>query len=128
MRWRIYPFHNTLVSLTSHSTITKTSTFSSYYSNMRLIQEKQELGIDDDSKIWVISGISLKGPLRPLKAKSTDIGDGEITSPTTRRSIARRLVCPPAPKKAKPSLMCRIDGIEFFSVPEDLESVFVGRG
>lgn len=81
----------------------------------------------DNSEIWVIAGISLRAPLRPKKAKTNEKGDEEIVTSTPTKK-GGRIVCPPAPKKARPSLMCRMDGVEFFSVPEDLESVFVRRG
>ena len=92
-------------------------------------QEKHEVEVSDNSEIWVITGISLLGPLRPAKAKMTEKGDEEtmmMTTPT-KKGGGGRLVCPPAPKKARPSLMCRLEGVEFFRVPEDLESVFVQR-
>ena len=94
-------------------------------------QEKNEVEVADNSEIWVIAGISLRGPLRPVKAKMTEKGDEEtammMVTPM-KKGGGGRLVCPPAPKKAKPSLMCRLEGVEFFNVPEDLESVFVRRG
>jgi len=92
------------------------------------VQEKHEVEVADNSEIWVIAGISRRGPLKPVKAKPTEKDDEETMMMTPIKKGERRLVCPRAPKKAKPSLVCRLEGVEFFSVPEDLESVFVQRG
>ncbi|XP_020263159.1 cyclin-dependent protein kinase inhibitor SMR6 [Asparagus officinalis] len=92
-------------------------------------QEKEQVieMNNNNSEIWVIAGISLRAPLRPMKAKAVEKRD-EDRVPATPVKNSRKSVCPPAPKKAKPSLVCRLDEVQFFSVPEDLASVFVPQG
>ncbi|KAI3467570.1 hypothetical protein Pfo_024233 [Paulownia fortunei] len=85
-----------------------------------------------DSEKWVIAGIALRSPLKPIFTKPVEKRDAEeecSTTPTSAESrIPSRLPCPPAPKKRKPaSSRCHYGGvIEFFN-PPDLETIFVRR-
>ncbi|KAG6759022.1 hypothetical protein POTOM_035486 [Populus tomentosa] len=75
-------------------------------------------GLDlDGSKRWVIAGIPLRAPLKPI---STNPVEKEInedddqsnctaasTTPTSEEArIPSRLVCPPAPRKRKATFKC----------------------
>lgn len=90
-----------------------------------------------EGRIWMIAGISLRAPLKPIKTRkisgrdsSEEVEDIKLDietmkTPTEREArIPEEQHCPPAPKKMKPSLRCCLDGIQFFSVP-DLESMFI---
>lgn len=89
---------------------------------------------DKDVDMWVIAGVPLRAPLKPIftNTDSKDAGDGEeqCTTPTgDSAKIATRVSCPPPPpRKRKQSLKFRYGGVrEFFTPPHDLESVFVRR-
>ncbi|XP_057751401.1 cyclin-dependent protein kinase inhibitor SMR6-like [Arachis stenosperma] len=105
-------------------------------------------GFDSDhsNRKWVIAGISLRAPLKPINTTTLDIdrdqkeeeaetgAEAEDECTTTPTSVESRiptiLTCPPAPKKKrKPSSKCnnfRGVGVirEFFN-PPDLETVFI---
>ncbi|KAI3452685.1 hypothetical protein Pfo_009349 [Paulownia fortunei] len=86
-----------------------------------------------DSEKWVISGIALRSPLKPVLTKPLEKKDAEedcSTTPTSVESrISSRLACPPAPKKRKPasSRSCHYGGVREFFNPPDLETIFIRR-
>ncbi|PIM98191.1 hypothetical protein CDL12_17428 [Handroanthus impetiginosus] len=87
-----------------------------------------------DSEKWVISGIALRSPLKPIFTKSVEKRDFEeeefSTTPTSAESrIPRKLPCPPAPKKRKPagSSRCHYSGVREFFNPPDLDTIFIRR-
>ncbi|KAH8495336.1 hypothetical protein POPTR_010G045200v4 [Populus trichocarpa] len=97
-------------------------------------------GLDlDGGKRWVIAGIPLRAPLKPI---STNPVEKEInedddqsncttasTTPTSEEArIPSRLVCPPAPRKRKATFKCNYtSGVREFFTPPDLETLFVQR-
>ncbi|KAJ1422829.1 cyclin-dependent protein kinase inhibitor SMR6-like [Sesbania bispinosa] len=95
-----------------------------------------EGGIDSDSnRKWVIAGIALRAPLKPIytipvveKEQKEEVETEECSStPTSEESrIPTTFTCPPAPKKRKTSLKCNYRRVvrEFFT-PPDLETVFI---
>ncbi|TKY58686.1 hypothetical protein E2542_SST15755 [Spatholobus suberectus] len=95
-----------------------------------------EGGFDsDNNRKWVIAGIALRGPLKPIytipvekEQKEQEVETEECsTTPTSVESkIPTPFTCPPAPRKPKPSLKCNYRGVvrEFFT-PPDLETVFI---
>ncbi|XVF02527.1 hypothetical protein REPUB_Repub04eG0182900 [Reevesia pubescens] len=93
-------------------------------------------GLESEGKKWVIAGISLRAPLKPIytnpvdqkdKASSDDEGDGSCsTTPTGEEArIPTKMTCPPAPRKRKPSLKCNYGSVREFFTPPDLETVFI---
>ncbi|XVF85038.1 hypothetical protein PTKIN_Ptkin17bG0086500 [Pterospermum kingtungense] len=95
-------------------------------------------GLESEGKKWVIAGISLRAPLKPLyttnrpveqdREISDDQGDGEScsTTPTGEEAkIPTIFTCPPAPRKRKPSLKCNYGSVREFFTPPDLETVFI---
>ncbi|RDX81748.1 Cyclin-dependent protein kinase inhibitor SMR6, partial [Mucuna pruriens] len=99
-----------------------------------------EGGFDsDNNKKWVIAGIALRAPLKPIytipveKEQKEEVETEECpnsTTPTTVESkIPTPFTCPPAPRKRKPSFKCTYRGVvrEFFT-PPDLETVFIFLG
>lgn len=109
--------------------------------------EKTQLegGLESENRKWVIAGIALRGPLKPIytipavekvaEQQEEDQGDmmeeEECYSSTTPKGeearIPTTLTCPPAPRKQKPSLKCnyRGGGAREFFTPPDLETVFI---
>ncbi|OVA20633.1 hypothetical protein BVC80_1065g192 [Macleaya cordata] len=90
-------------------------------------------GKESEGKKWVVAGIPLRTPLRPISTNKMEEEDdfeeqGRSTTPTAEEArISERLPCPPAPRKRRPSLKCqRNDAKEFFNPPE-LESVFMSH-
>ncbi|GMH31122.1 hypothetical protein Nepgr_032965 [Nepenthes gracilis] len=88
-----------------------------------------------ESEKWVIAGIELRAPLKPIFTAAVMDGDGEEYCSTTPTSddlrIPANLPCPPAPRKRKPKpnpSWCNFNGVakEFFT-PPDLETVFILR-
>ncbi|KAK7361635.1 hypothetical protein VNO77_03706 [Canavalia gladiata] len=91
---------------------------------------------ENNNRKWVIAGIALRAPLKPIytipvvekEQKVEELETEECsTTPTTMESkIPTPFTCPPAPRKRKPSLKCKYRGVvrEFFT-PPDLESVFI---
>lgn len=89
-----------------------------------------------EGKKWVISGISLRAPMKPISISSSAVADKEDdihqdqwpTTPTSASvRIPKVLLCPPAPKKRKPSLKFSYGGAREFFSPPDLETVFIQR-
>ncbi|KAG6390074.1 hypothetical protein SASPL_151553 [Salvia splendens] len=91
--------------------------------------KKLELAKESDAKKWVIAGIAIRAPLKPVSTKPRDGGgeDGEeSTTPTARESrIPEKSACPAPPRKRRPASACQV-AREFF-IPPDLESVFIRR-
>ncbi|KAJ1399512.1 cyclin-dependent protein kinase inhibitor SMR6 [Sesbania bispinosa] len=99
-----------------------------------------EGGLESETRKWVIAGITLRSPLKPIytipveKTEQVEGGDMEeecSTSTTPKGEEARiptTLTCPPPPRKRKSSLKCNYRGgggaREFFT-PPDLETVFI---
>ncbi|KAK6252489.1 hypothetical protein QUC31_014209 [Theobroma cacao] len=90
-------------------------------------------GLESEGKKWVIAGISLRAPLKPIYTNPVE-KDKEIsgetdecsTTPTGEEArIPTILTCPPAPRKRKPSLKCNYGSVREFFTPPDLESVFI---
>ncbi|XP_059633681.1 cyclin-dependent protein kinase inhibitor SMR8-like [Cornus florida] len=90
----------------------------------------------EGGKKWVIAGIPLRTPLKPIFTKPVvdrerDVKEDEecSTTPTAVESrIPARLPCPPAPRKRKPSSRCHYStGVKEFFTPPDLETVFILR-
>ncbi|RID65895.1 hypothetical protein BRARA_D01067 [Brassica rapa] len=94
-------------------------------------------GLDSDGKKWVIAGIGIRASLKPVKTKlrapetEAEVEEEEecSTTPTAKEAkIPEKLKCPPAPRKRRPALKCRSNAvIEFFTPPDDLETVFIRR-
>ncbi|XWS22637.1 hypothetical protein CRYUN_Cryun29cG0053400 [Craigia yunnanensis] len=91
-------------------------------------------GLESEGKKWVIAGISLRAPLKPIYTnpvekdkESDDQGDESCsTTPTGEEArITTMLMCPPAPRKRKPSLKCNYGSVSEFFTPPDLETVFI---
>ncbi|KAJ9176340.1 hypothetical protein P3X46_011661 [Hevea brasiliensis] len=89
-------------------------------------------GLELDSKKWVIAGIPLRAPLKPIftnpveKESETDECSTTTTTPTSEDArIPTRLTCPPAPKKRKATLKCSYSGVREFFTPPDLETVYI---
>lgn len=114
------------------------------------ISEKPHLEgaiFDTDDREWVIAGISLRPPLKPIYTIPSSVDGGDnggvdtdecCTTPTSEESkIPTTFTCPPAPKKRKPSPSnfssnnnLRRGGTrrshQFYN-PPDLETVFLRR-
>ncbi|KAF5741091.1 hypothetical protein HS088_TW10G00086 [Tripterygium wilfordii] len=96
--------------------------------------EKNQVGggLELEDKKWVIAGIPLRAPLKQIYTNpmETERESGECSTTTTptgeEARIPSRLVCPPPPRKKKPSLKCNYGVREFFT-PPDLETVFIRR-
>ncbi|XP_022735266.1 cyclin-dependent protein kinase inhibitor SMR6-like [Durio zibethinus] len=93
-------------------------------------------GLESDGKKWVIAGISLRAPLKPIctnppveKDKESDDHQGDESCSTTPTGEGARiqtiLTCPPAPRKRKPTLKCNYGSVREFFTPPDLETVFI---
>ncbi|OWM71508.1 cyclin-dependent protein kinase inhibitor SMR6 [Punica granatum] len=87
--------------------------------------------LEPEGKRWVIAGISIRAPLKPvntkLRLKEGEEEDEEpcSTTPTSRESrIPEKLPCPPAPRKRRPPSKCHLNGAREFFAPPDLETVF----
>ncbi|KAK7407229.1 hypothetical protein VNO78_08955 [Psophocarpus tetragonolobus] len=96
--------------------------------------EKPQVEETDSSRKWVIAGISLRAPLKPIYTTTTTVETEEeeqdeecSTTPKGEESkIPTTLKCPPAPRKRKPSLKCYyLGGAREFFTPPDLETVFI---
>ncbi|KAL9325346.1 hypothetical protein ACSQ67_005991 [Phaseolus vulgaris] len=94
-----------------------------------------EGGFDSDTnRKWVIAGIALRAPLKPIytvpveKEQKEEVDTEEhSTTPTTVESkIPTPFTCPPPPRKPKSSFKCNYHGVvrELFT-PPDLETVFI---
>lgn len=111
-------------------------------------------GIEPEVKKWVIAGIPLRSPLKPIftkeapNQKEIEEEENSWSTPTSKESrIPSRLACPPPPcrKKPKPkpkpkppsgsSSSCEYcmgnssSGVirEFFTPPHDFENLFTRR-
>ncbi|KAJ9169489.1 hypothetical protein P3X46_017676 [Hevea brasiliensis] len=89
-------------------------------------------GLELDAKKWVIAGIPLRAPLKPIFTnpveKESESSDecSTATTPTSEDArIPTRLACPLAPKKRKATLKCNYSGVREFFTPPDLETVFI---
>ncbi|XP_073017167.1 cyclin-dependent protein kinase inhibitor SMR6-like [Primulina eburnea] len=83
-----------------------------------------------DGKKWVIAGIAVRAPLKPISTKSKEENGDEdgacSTTPTAREhKIPKKLSCPPAPRKRRPASTFHFNGVREFFNPPDLESVFM---
>ncbi|CAE5962738.1 unnamed protein product [Arabidopsis arenosa] len=94
-----------------------------------------KFGETTERKKWVITGTSLRSPMKPPVSLSSSAVSGtedEDLCPSTPTAASVRIPtvfpCPPAPKKPKLSLKFSYDvgAREFFS-PPDLETVFIYR-
>ncbi|KAM2334057.1 hypothetical protein ACFXTH_011653 [Malus domestica] len=96
-------------------------------------QPLDHMGFDSDpKKTWVVAGIPLRAPLKPLYTNPVEQDDGEecSTTPTAEESrIPAILTCPPAPRKRKAGAAskCKFNGVREFFTPPDLETVFIRR-
>ncbi|KAK4426127.1 Cyclin-dependent protein kinase inhibitor SMR6 [Sesamum alatum] len=87
-----------------------------------------EVGKESEAKKWVIAGIAIMAPLKPVSTKAREECEDEdsSTTPTARESrIPEKLKCPPAPRKRRPASTCHFNGVREFFNPPDLESVFI---
>ncbi|KAI3976231.1 hypothetical protein MKX01_019177 [Papaver californicum] len=90
----------------------------------------------EGNKKWVVAGILVRSPLKAINTnKKIEDGDDEeqgcsATTPTSveTRINSERLLCPPAPRKRRPSLKFHSNNkaMDFFNPPE-LESIFVSH-
>ncbi|KAL1531609.1 cyclin-dependent protein kinase inhibitor SMR6-like [Salvia divinorum] len=91
--------------------------------------KKLEPAKESEGKKWVIAGIAIRAPLKPVSTKPRHGGgdeEEESTTPTARESrIPEKSACPAPPRKRRPPSACQV-AREFFS-PPDLESVFIRR-
>ena len=100
-----------------------------------------ELGLDSDPQKWVIAGISLRAPLKPIYTnpvaeitqENHDVEEEEeeeecgSTTPTASEArIPTRLTCPPPLRKRK-TAASKCNYVREFFTPPDLESVFIRR-
>ncbi|KVH92796.1 cyclin-dependent protein kinase inhibitor SMR6-like [Cynara cardunculus var. scolymus] len=83
-----------------------------------------------EGKKWMIAGITLRAPLKPISTKISNEEDDETsnsgsTTPTSNQSrIPEVLPCPPPPRKRRPVSTCHNNGNrEFFTSP-DIDSFF----
>lgn len=89
-------------------------------------------GLESEGKKWVIAGISVRTSLKPINTKSRgkeseDDGDEEVcsTTPTAKETrIPEISMCPPAPRKRRPSKRYFYGAREFFT-PPDLDTIFI---
>jgi hypothetical protein len=95
------------------------------------------MDVDREGKIWVLAGIQLPSPLKPIKIKPNQLSakdqEEELQlellqlTPREKNSIlSKGLVCPPTPRKPRSAHKCSFTELEFFDVPE-LETVFTHR-
>ncbi|KAJ8773641.1 hypothetical protein K2173_005887 [Erythroxylum novogranatense] len=86
-------------------------------------------GVEFDGQKWVIAGIALRAPLKPIYTSSVEKeSESEecTTTPTGEEAIiSSRLTCPPAPRKRKATLKRNCSGAREFFTPPDLETVFI---
>ncbi|KAI3761912.1 hypothetical protein L1987_52335 [Smallanthus sonchifolius] len=98
---------------------------------MGFSKKNQADGDSKDGKRWMIAGITLHAPLKPVCAKNSngDDGDGTESGSTTPTSSGLRVVeCPPPPRKLRPVSTCHVNGgggrnREFYTSP-DIDSFF----
>ncbi|KAK7252404.1 hypothetical protein RIF29_36324 [Crotalaria pallida] len=105
--------------------------------NMGFSEKPQVVEESDNNRKWVIHGMALRAPLKPIytiPSEKTEREEEEeecsSTTPTGEEArVPATLICPPAPKKRKSSLKCNYlrgggSAREFFT-PPDLETVFI---
>lgn len=99
---------------------------------MGLFSEKLQVdgSLESENKKWVISGIQLRAPLKPVNTspvrKERDEEGEECSTPTYEEArIPTTLTCPPPPRKRKASSRCKYSGVMEFFNPPDLETVFI---
>ncbi|PIN10117.1 hypothetical protein CDL12_17298 [Handroanthus impetiginosus] len=87
---------------------------------------------ESEMKTWLIAGIAIRAPLKPISTKAREAReeneeeDAGSTTPTAREAkIPEKLVCPPPPRKRRPTSTCHFNGVREFFNPPDLESVFI---
>ncbi|PIA51739.1 hypothetical protein AQUCO_01100543v1 [Aquilegia coerulea] len=92
--------------------------------------------VETEGKKWVVAGISLRTPLKPISTNKIERGSNSSseedelisTTPTAEEmKIPEKLPCPPPPRKRRPSLKCNLNGAREFFNPPDLETVFTFR-
>ncbi|XP_065873457.1 cyclin-dependent protein kinase inhibitor SMR6-like [Euphorbia lathyris] len=92
-------------------------------------KHQSESGLEFDGKKWVIAGIPLRAPLKPIYTNPVEKSEIEECSTTPTNSEARipvRKLPPPAPKKRKATLKCNYSSsVREFFTPPDLETVFM---
>ncbi|KAL1564232.1 cyclin-dependent kinase inhibitor SMR3-like protein [Salvia divinorum] len=87
-----------------------------------------ETGKDSEAKKWVIAGIAIRAPLKPISIKPRDdcSDDEGGATPTARESrIPEKLPCPRPPRKRRPVSTCHFNGAREFFNPPELESIFM---
>ncbi|MED6217659.1 hypothetical protein PIB30_019792 [Stylosanthes scabra] len=113
------------------------------------IKEGGGLDSDNNNRKWVIAGIALRAPLKPIftvipvdqkekeqqeheEHEKQQEGFSTSTTPTGEEArLPTTFKCPPAPRKRKPSLKCNYlgggdgGGAREFFTPPDLETVFI---
>ncbi|KAF3337533.1 hypothetical protein FCM35_KLT18120 [Carex littledalei] len=93
--------------------------------------------VDKEGKIWVLAGIQLPSPLKPIKIKPNQLSEKDEEeevqlellqlTPQEKNSMpSKGLVCPPTPRKPTAARKCSFAEFEFFNVPV-LETVFTRR-
>ncbi|KAJ4757377.1 cyclin-dependent kinase inhibitor [Rhynchospora pubera] len=92
--------------------------------------------VNKEGKIWVLAGIQLPSPLKPIKIKANQLGEKDedeeqlelqqLTPQEENFMLSKGLVCPPTPRKPRTTRKCSFAELEFFNVPE-LETVFTRR-
>ncbi|KAK7366837.1 hypothetical protein VNO80_08836 [Phaseolus coccineus] len=93
--------------------------------------EKPQVEESDSTRKWVIAGISLRAPLKPIYTTTTvekeeEEEDCSTTPKGEEAKIPTTSKCPPAPRKRKPSLKCNyLGGAREFFTPPDIETVFI---
>ncbi|KAL8193533.1 hypothetical protein R6Q57_026668 [Mikania cordata] len=98
------------------------------FSNFDMGFTKKHQGDGDsmEGKKWVISGIAMCAPLKPVSTKNAngEFDDGSTTPTMEGLRIPEKIQCPPPPRKRRPVSNChRKKDIEFFTSPE-LDSFF----
>ncbi|KAL7100622.1 hypothetical protein ACP275_08G008000 [Erythranthe tilingii] len=91
-------------------------------------KHQAEMNKESEAKKWLIAGIPIRAPLKPISTKpcTEEDEDSRSTTPTARESqIPAKFSCPPAPRKRRPTLTCHFNGVREFFNPPDLESVFI---
>ncbi|KAK6928389.1 hypothetical protein RJ641_006980 [Dillenia turbinata] len=130
--WHLISLHGTLSSLDHHWLLTGCMGPISGSETCEFVWASEDMGlVESEGKKWVITGISVRGQMRPINTKPRDKECEEdeescSTTPTAKEArIPETLPCPPAPRKRKPSSRCHYNGSREFFTPPDLETVFI---